>query len=261
MPFSVDAGGAGGVPSTSLEILPVLHARGGSLVGPDAEPLEEELKTVARRFSRDWDAIYLVDLDGLRDNRPQVGLLQRVSERVSTWADGGARTPEDSMDLLMAGAEQVTVRYHTAGEREVVRETVRLSEQVALGMEFRDQQLLQNRAWPAQPPELVGLAEDLRIPLVVVDHSRAGTASGIDRSVAWHARQHEHGAYFAGGVASQRDLNVLEDLGYEGALISTALLEGEHFEGRQWGGPPGVEEPDVEEGSFDPTPDPMEGIF
>lgn len=248
------------MPSTSLEILPVLHAHGGNLVGPDAEPLEEELKTVARRFSRDWDAIYLVDLDGLRSNRPQVGLVQEISERVHTWADGGARTPEDSMDLLMAGAQQVTVRYHTADEREIVRETVRLSEQVALGMEFRDQELVQNPAWPAQPPELVGLAEDLKIPLVVVDHSRAGTAAGIDRSVAWHARQHDHGAYFAGGISSQRDLDVLEDLGYEGALISTALLEGERFDGRRWQGPPGSEEPDDAEG-FDPTPDPMEGIF
>lgn len=250
------------MPSTSLEILPVLHARRGALVGPDAEPLDEELKTVARRFSRDWDAIYLVDLDGLRANRPQVGLLQRVSDRVHTWADGGARTPEDSMDLLMAGAEQVTVRYHTADDREIVRETVRFSEHVALGMEFRDQELVQNPAWPAHPPELVDLAEELKIPLVVVDHSRAGTAAGIDRSVAWHAREHEPGAYFAGGIASQRDLDVLEDLDYEGALISTALLEGEHFEGRQWKGPPGGgPEGDEAETGFDPTPDPMEGIL
>jgi uncharacterized protein related to proFAR isomerase len=250
------------VPATSLEILPVVHARGGRLVGPDAEPLEEELKTVARQFSRDWDAIYLVDLDGLRDNRPQVGLLQQLSDRVHTWADGGARTPEDVMDMLMAGAEQATVRYHTAEERETVRESVRLSEHVALGMEFRDQELLQNRAWPATPPELVELADDLRIPLVVVDHSRAGTAAGIDRSVAWHARHHEHGAYYAGGIASQRDLDVLEDLGYDGALISTALLEGEDFQGEEWKGPPGTQDADDEDdGGFDPRPDPMEGIL
>jgi uncharacterized protein related to proFAR isomerase len=250
------------VPTTSLEILPVIHARGGDLVGPDAEPLEEDLKEVARRFSRNWDAVYVVDLDGLKRNRPEVGLVQQLSDRVHTWADAGARTPEDSMDLLMAGAEQVTVRYHTADEREVVRETVRISEQVALGMEFRDQELVQNRAWPATPPELVELAEDLQIPLVVVDHSRAGTASGIDRSVAWHARHHEPGAYFAGGIASQRDLDVLEDLGYEGALVSTALLEGEDFQGEDWRGPTGARDVDEsDEGGFDATPSPTEGIL
>ena len=252
------------VPTTSLEILPVIHARDGALVGPDAEPLEEDLRQVARRFSRNRDAVYLVDLDGLKRNRPQVGLMQRLSDRVHTWADAGPRNAEDSMDLLMAGAEQVTVRYHTAEARDVVRETVRISEQVALGMEFRDQELVQNRAWPATPPELVDLAEDLQIPLVVVDHSRAGTASGIDRSVAWHARQHEPGAYFAGGIASQRDLDVLEDLGYQGALISTALLEGESFEGQDWQGPPRAREDDeepIDPSGFDPTPDPREGIL
>lgn len=250
------------MPATSLEILPVIHARNGELVGPDAEPLEEDLRTVARRFSRNWDAVYLVDLDGLTHNRPDVGLVQGISDRVHTWADAGPRSAEDSMDLLMAGAEQVTVRYHTADERDVVRETVRVSEQVALGMEFHDQELAQNPAWPATPPELVDLADDLRIPLVVVDHSRAGTASGIDRSVAWHARQHGPGAYFAGGIASQRDLNVLEDLGYQGALVSTALLEGEEFQGQDWQGPARARDDDPEDaGGFDPTPDPREGIF
>lgn len=242
------------MPTTSLEILPVIHALGGELVGADAEPLEEDLKTVARRFSREWDAVYCVDLDGLKRNRPDVSLLQDLSDRVHTWADAGARSPEDTMDLLMAGAEQVTVRYHTADEREVVPETVRLSEQVALGMEFRDQDLVQNPAWPATPPELVDLAEELRIPIVVVDHSRAGTKTGIDKSVAWHARHHDPGAYFAGGVASQRDLNVLEDLGYEGALISTALIEGADVDGRDWAGPLGTrEEPDDDGEGFDPA--------
>ncbi len=251
--------------AASLEILPVLHARNGALVGPDAEPLDEELKTIARRFSREWDAIYLVDLDGLTKNRPQVGLVQDLSGRVHTWADSGPREPEDTMDQLMAGAEQVTVRYHTASNREVLPETVRVSEQVALGMEFRDQSLVQNPAWPATPPELVELAEELRIPIVVVDHARAGTASGVDRSVAWHARHHGPGAYFAGGVASQRDIDVLEDLGFHGALVSTALLEGADLHGEDWKGPARYRDqedagPDVEP-DIGPGPDPWEGIL
>lgn len=244
------------MPRTPLEILPVLHAKGGHLVGPDAEPLDEDLKTVARRFSDEWDSIYLVDLDGLQRNRPDVGLLQEVSDRVHTWADTGPRNPEDTMDLLMSGAEQVTVRYHTATDRKMVRESVRLSENVALGMEFRDQSLVQNDGWPASPPDLVDLAEDLRIPLVVVDHARAGTGAGIDRSVAWHARHHGPGSYFAGGVASQRDLDVLEDLGYQGALVSTALLEGIQIDGRDWEGPARVREAvddEEDEDAFDPT--------
>jgi uncharacterized protein related to proFAR isomerase len=232
------------VPTTSLEILPVVHARGGALVGPDAEPLEEDLKTVTRRFAREHDGLYLVDLDGLQRNSPDVELVQQVSHRVSVWSDAGSRTPEDVMDLVITGAEQVTVRHQTARDRQTLEEAVRLTENVALGLEFRDQELAGNDGWPATPNELVELAEDLGLPVVVVDHSRAGTKGGVDKSVAWHARHHGPGAWFAGGVADGRDLDRLEDLGYQGALVSTALIDGHDLRGADWSGPVGVDEDD-----------------
>lgn len=225
------------MPASRLEVLPVVHARRGTLVGPDAKPLQEDLKTVTRRFSREFDAIYLVDLDGIRSNTPKVDLVQQVSHRVHTWADAGSRIAEDVMDLVIAGAEQVTIRYETAHDASVLEDALRLTENVALGLEFKDQELVQNDRWPATPPELLSLAEDLRIPVVIVDLSRAGLAQGIDRSVAWHARHHGPGAYFAGGIAQKRDLDKLKDMGYRGALVSTALIEGTHLDGEEWAGP------------------------
>lgn len=246
------------MPSSRLEVLPVIHAHKGQLVGPDANPLEEDLKSVTRRFSREYDAVYLVDLDGIKSNTPKVDLVQQVSHRVHTWADAGSRSAEDVMDLVIAGAEQVTVRYETAGSEDVIRDALRLTENVALGIEFQDQELVQNDRWPATPPGLLDLAEDLHLPVVVVDLSRAGTASGIDRSVAWHARHHGPGAYFAGGIADKRDLDKLEDLGYRGALVSTALLQGADLSGDNWSGPEGLEESQedsqgTDPGEFSPT--------
>lgn len=248
------------MPASDLELIPVIHARGGELVGPDAQPLDEEIRTVTRRFSREHNALYLVDLDGLRRNRPEVTLLQEIGGRVHTWADGGSRTAADAMDLIVAGAEQVTIRHHTAEGPEEVEEAVRMSENIALGMEFRGQQLVDGKNWSASPPELRELAERLRIPLVVIDHDRAGTRQGVDRSVAWHARNHPAGAYYAGGISRPRDLGTLSDLGYKGALVSTALIEGENLEGREWEGPVGHRgEEETDEGS--PGPDPMGGAF
>ncbi len=248
------------MPSRRIEVLPVIHAMKGNLVGPDATPLEEDLKSVTRRFSREHDALYLVDLDGIRSNSPKVDLVQEVSRRVHTWADAGSRSAEDVMDLVIAGAEQVTIRHHTVQGEDVIRDALRLTENVALGLEFKDQQLVKNQRWPATPPELIQLAEDLRIPLVVVDLSRAGTAQGIDKSVAWHARHHGPGAYFAGGIRDNRDLDKLEDMGYHGALVSTALLEGEDVRGASWSGPADApeEDEDVDESAsgmdeFSPT--------
>ncbi len=253
------------VPASRLEVIPVVHARSGELVGPDAEPLDEDLRTVSRRFSREHDALYLVDLDGIRRNRPDVALLQEVGGRVHTWADAGSRSPQDVMDLIIAGAEQVTVRYETADGVETIEEAVRLSENVALGLEFRDGSLVPNDRWPATLPELIDLAERLNLPIVAIDLDRAGTAKGVNRSVAWHARHHDPGGYFAGGVSGQRDLDVLDDLGYQGALVSTALLEGTRFDAETWSGPVGhrgEDEADTDTdvgspGGFSPT----EGIL
>jgi uncharacterized protein related to proFAR isomerase len=256
------------VPTTSLEVLPVIHARRGHLVGPDAEPLDEELRTVARRFSDNFDGVYLVDLEGLQNNRPDVELIQNMAKRVHVWADTGPRDATDLMDMIMAGAEQVTVRHQTAQVRAEVEEAVSVTENVALGMEFEDQSLVENRSWPATPQALADLADELKIPLVVVDHSRAGTATGVDKSVAWHGREHEPGAYYAGGISSQRDLDVLEDLGYQGALVSTTLIEGKDIRGEDWSGPPGVDpdaDPDPGAGGTGsgsiPGPDPTGGLF
>ncbi len=227
----------GGVASSPIEVLPVIHAQRGRLVGPDAQPIQEDLREVARRFSDDWEAIYLVDLDGLSRNKAEHALVQELAKSVPVWADAGPRSHKDVMDLLIAGAEQVTIRYETATGPETLEEAVRLSENVALGLEFQDQELVQNPGWPSTPPELVSQAERLRVPIVVVDLDRAGTAMGVDRSVAWHGRSHASGAYFAGGVAKQRDLEVLKGLGYQGALVSTALLEGARLSGEVWAGP------------------------
>ncbi len=225
-----------------LELLPVLHARRGDLVDPEGEVIDEDLRELARSFKREHGAIYVVDLDGLRRGKPDHKLLQTLAAGSPLWADTGPRHHTDVMDAMIAGAEQVTIRYHTASDETMVEEAVRLTENVALGMEFRDQELVQNPRWPSTPRELVDLAERLRLPLVVIDHARAGRAQGVDRGVAWHARHHGPGAYFAGGVQGRRDMDLLEDLGYHGALVSTALIRGENLTGAEWPGPPGAQD-------------------
>ncbi len=230
-----------------LELLPVLHAQGGHLVDPDGDRIDEDLRELARRFKREHGAIYLVDLDGLRRGKPDHKLLQGLAKGSPLWADTGPRHHTDIMDLMVAGAEQATIRYHTARDEAMIEEAVRLTENVALGMEFRDQELVQNPRWPATPPDLVDLAERLRLPLVVIDHARAGRAQGVDRGVAWHARHHGPGAYFAGGVQGGRDMDLLQDLGYHGALVSTALIRGQNLTGAEWPGPPGAPDEEDEE--------------
>lgn len=227
----------------------MLHAQGGRLVAPDGSRLKQDLKEVGRYYAREHGAIYLVDLDGLRRNRPDLGLVQELASRCPLWADAGSRFHQDVMDLLIAGAEQVTMRYQTAKDEEALRETVRLTEHLALGMELQGGELVENSRWPATPPELASLANEFRLPLVVVDLDRAGHAEGIDKSAAWHGRAHGPGSYFAGGVASQRDLETLDSMGYHGALVATALLEGSRLEGARWQGPYGPPDEASEEAS------------
>jgi len=54
--------------------------------------------------------LYLLDEDGVTDNRPNYNIYQRLSGHADLWIDAGPRTVEDVMDIVMAGATAVIFR-------------------------------------------------------------------------------------------------------------------------------------------------------
>ncbi len=54
--------------------------------------------------------LYVLDLDGIERNNPNLEMYQRLAEHCVLWIDNGPRRIDDIMDTIMAGATNLTVR-------------------------------------------------------------------------------------------------------------------------------------------------------
>jgi hypothetical protein len=56
--------------------------------------------------------IYVLDIDGIEKDKPNLCTYQRQSSMLNLWVDFGPRTKGDIVDSFLAGAEKVTVRKY-----------------------------------------------------------------------------------------------------------------------------------------------------
>ncbi|HWR27872.1 MAG TPA: hypothetical protein VN377_05500 [Candidatus Thermoplasmatota archaeon] len=64
---------------------------------------------VSKRVEKD-SLLYVLDLDGIERNNPNLELYQRLAEHNVLWIDNGPRRIDDVMDTIMAGATNITLR-------------------------------------------------------------------------------------------------------------------------------------------------------
>ena len=57
--------------------------------------------------------IYILDLDGIEKNKPNLCTYQKLTKKTELWIDSGPRNEGDIVDNLMAGAEKITIRKNT----------------------------------------------------------------------------------------------------------------------------------------------------
>ena len=54
--------------------------------------------------------LYVLDLDGIKKNRPNLQMYQELSTLAKIWVDAGPRDLGDIVDILITGAETVVLR-------------------------------------------------------------------------------------------------------------------------------------------------------
>ena len=64
---------------------------------------------VVDRLTQEYSMLYVVDLDGLEHGDPQLDYLQEISRDVTLWVDGGVRTAEQAIDILISGARRAVL--------------------------------------------------------------------------------------------------------------------------------------------------------
>src|SRR5437764_4541167 len=191
------------------------------------DPLE-----LARRFAaRNPPLLHVVVLDAARDGGAPVELAQRLAAAVPVpiQLGGGVRAPEDARALVDAGIARVIVGT-AAFEQGPEPYVAALGERLVVAVDVKDGEV-RTRGWEQGSGLSVDDAVDrcrtagvARLLCTAVE--RDGTLSGPDLDLMARVAGRFAGPVLAaGGVRSQADLDALEALGLEGAVVGRALLE------------------------------------
>jgi len=109
---------------------------------------------VVDRLAKDYSMLYVVDLDGIEHQEPQLDYLQEISRDITMWVDGGVRTADQAIDILVAGARRAVLSSaYLRGPRQLKR-AWRLSTELVFEMEFEaaGRLALADAGWGTEDP-------------------------------------------------------------------------------------------------------------
>jgi phosphoribosylformimino-5-aminoimidazole carboxamide ribotide isomerase len=180
-------------------------------------------------------SLYVADLDAIEQRTPPhavVGAIAAIG--VTVWLDAGVATVDDARRALDAGASRLIVGLETMSSFQelgsIVNE-VGHHQQVVFSLDLRDgAPIAATSELKNQTPEaLLARAADAGVSAaIVLDLARVGAGCGFDLPLISRLRAAARSIalYAGGGVRSLADIKQLRSIGCDGALVASALLDG-----------------------------------
>jgi phosphoribosylformimino-5-aminoimidazole carboxamide ribotide isomerase len=169
--------------------------------------------------------VYVADLDRLTGSGSNLETLERISMRAATMADTGVSKLGDLLEL--PGSVRPVLGTETAS-LSLMEEAAR-NRKIIVSIDIWDRKVLTCDAGAYVNP-LDLLRRLNRIPveaLIILELDRVGTSRGLDREFLEEATYiSDHPLLLGGGIRGLKDLEALEELGFEGALVATAVHNG-----------------------------------
>jgi phosphoribosylformimino-5-aminoimidazole carboxamide ribotide isomerase len=197
----------------------------------DGSPVE-----LARQFAAAGaEFLHVVDLDGARSGRVRPALIERLVEAAAptpVQASGGIRSVADAARLLEAGAARVVVGTAAFSAPAALREYAdALGERLVVALDVRDGELAVDgwtRPTAVTPEEAVDRCLAAGVArLLCTAIERDGTLEGPDVALLERVvRRSGLPVLAAGGIRSRADLDALEAVGVEAAVVGRALVSG-----------------------------------
>jgi phosphoribosylformimino-5-aminoimidazole carboxamide ribonucleotide (ProFAR) isomerase len=200
--------------------MPCIMLRRGRVCrpGPDgpipsrtARGADVDVFDVLDSLAPQYQSVYLVDLDGIERNDPQLEYIQEVSRDTTLWVDAGVRRADGAIDILVAGADRAVLSSSfLLGPREL-RRAWKLSTDIVFEVE-----LSHGIATPADPSwgavDALSLATSARAagPDTVILSPRGNDPDwNLVASVAAHGPTWVDGTFLRGDVRRLIEANAV----------------------------------------------------
>ena len=209
---------------------PVSTVAGAPIKAGDAPAL-------ARAFIEDLglSELYVADLDAIAGGPSQDAVIAALTARgAPVWLDAGVTSVEGARHAVKLGAAQVVVGLETLQSFDALAAICAAvgGDRVAFSLDLRSGQPLTRAGFDSRGDGPSGLAaraaEAGAGSVIVIDLARVGAAAGPDLEMIAAVRDAVPRLTLlaGGGVRGAQDLKSLADIGCDGALVATALLDG-----------------------------------
>jgi len=169
--------------------------------------------------------VYVADLNRLTGLGDNIAAIADISKKAKTMADIGIAEDGD-VDCLPMGA--VPVLGTETASLKLMEEAVFLRD-IVVSIDMKNRQVLtRDSELMLSPLDIIRRLNGLPIEgVILLELDRVGTSSGLDQDFLEKAvSASDHPLILGGGVKGPEDLITLEKMGFHGALVATAIHNG-----------------------------------
>lgn len=170
--------------------------------------------------------VYVADLNRITGRGDNLAAIEKISLKVKTLADIGVSKANEMAQL---SDRIVPVLGTETASLETIEEAAR-SRNVVASIDMKGGKVLAKdpELMATSPIELIGRLNGLQLTgIILLELDRVGTSSGLNLSFLKDAASASgHALILGGGVRGPEDLETLEKIGFQGALVATAVHNG-----------------------------------
>ncbi|HTT26029.1 MAG TPA: HisA/HisF-related TIM barrel protein, partial [Thermoplasmata archaeon] len=121
------------------------------------------------RLVATYRRIYIVDLEGVQKNEPQLDLWQELSREADLWIDGGVQLGDQAIDILVSGARRAVLSTSRIRNADELDKAWKLSQELAFEIEVSQGKVPSAPpAWHDRVPEEVATEVRASGPTILV---------------------------------------------------------------------------------------------
>jgi len=172
--------------------------------------------------------LYIADLDHIQDIGDNLEIINIISGKTKTMVDIGVKDMDDVKKCAEI-ADTVIIGTETASFEVIEYGALLFPERINVSIDIKNGSVLtKDKTMEVRPEDLVRRMNEIGIKdIIILDLGKVGTSTGIDEVFLRKiAEISTHNILVGGGIKNLDNIEILEKSGISGALVATALHNG-----------------------------------
>ncbi len=173
------------------------------------------------------DVVFILDIDGIEKNTPDLNLITRLSDLKELWVDAAPLTTGGAADILISGAERAVMGTKAMLDMNHLAEAVELSENIIFSLDYDNGTLAANKKMGSMDiDELLAEVKEIGVERAMLfdlggNRDNVPPDTDIMRKIAEGFDES-----FVAGHIRQDNIEHYENIGLTGVIVDFRTLRG-----------------------------------